>query len=120
MSLWVSLYQTVSKHCGCPECKGHQRNEVFDQNITHNLGNMADEAGIYEAIWRPEEIGAVKAADIIEILTVGLAKMKAEPQRFEQFNASNGWGTYEDFVPWIERYLNACIEYPNTDIEVSR
>ena len=27
---------------------------VFDANITHNLGKMAGEAGIYEALWHPE------------------------------------------------------------------
>lgn len=32
--------------------------EVFSANITHNLGEMADKAGIYKACWRPEEIGA--------------------------------------------------------------
>lgn len=31
---------------------------VFDRNITHNLGNMADKSGIYYALWRPEEIKA--------------------------------------------------------------
>lgn len=120
MSLWVSLNQKASEHCGCPECKGHVPEEVFDANITHNLTEMADEAGIYQAIWRPEEIGAHEASDIIPILEVGLAKMKAEPERFQQFNSSNGWGLYEDFVPWVESYLNACIANPDAVIEVSR
>lgn len=31
--------------------------DVFWANITHNLGRMADEAGIYKHLWRPEEIG---------------------------------------------------------------
>ena len=35
--------------------------EVYSANITHNLGGMADEAGIYEALWRPEEVGIAKA-----------------------------------------------------------
>jgi len=33
---------------------------------------------------------------------------------------NNGWGLYEDFVPWIERYLAACEEYPEAIIRVSR
>lgn len=93
---------------------------VYNANITHNLNTMAEEAGIYQALWRPEEIGADVASDIIEVLTVGLAKMKAEPERFENLNADNGWGKYSDFLPWVEKYLNACIENPDSRIEVYR
>jgi hypothetical protein len=28
--------------------------DVYDGNITHNLGRMADMAGIYYALWRPD------------------------------------------------------------------
>ena len=93
---------------------------VFDANITHNLNKMADEAGIYEACWRPEEIGATKASDIISILEKGFEDMKARPEHYKQFDSPNGWGLYIHFLPWIEAYLNACREYPDAIIEVSR
>lgn len=94
--------------------------DVFSANITHNLGRMADEAGIYKALWRPEEEGWTKAGDIVEIVEEGLAKMQSQPEYFEQFNSSNGWGLYEHFVPWVERYLEACKKYPSATIYVSR
>lgn len=94
--------------------------EVYWANITHNLTKMADKAGIYEAIWRPENINATKAKDIIELLEKGLADLKERPNYFEQFNASNGWGMYKHFVPFVEKYLEACKEYPDANIEVSR
>lgn len=50
-------------------------NEVYDANITHNLNTMAEEAGIYKHLWRPEELGITKAKDLIEPLAEGLAKM---------------------------------------------
>lgn len=93
---------------------------AFSTNITHNLNKMADEAGIYQACWRPEEINAVKAKDIISILKKGLKKMKTNPEYFKKFDSENEWGTYEQFVPWVENYLNACIKYPNAIIEVDR
>jgi hypothetical protein len=93
---------------------------VFDANITHNLNKMADAAGIYEACWRPEEIGATKASDIILILEKGFEDMKARPEHFKKFDSDNGWGTYKYFLPWVESYLNACREYPDAIIEVSR
>ena len=39
--------------------------EVYSANITHNLNRMAMEAGIYECLWRPDEHGITKAAQII-------------------------------------------------------
>jgi len=92
---------------------------VFESNITHNLHKMATEAGIYEACWHPEKINAVFASDIIPLLEKGLKELKDKPEYYEQFNASNGWGTYRVFVPWIEEYLNACMEYPDAKIKVS-
>ena len=90
--------------------------EVFSANITHNLGEMADAAGIYKHLWRPEEIGITKAAQLIEPLEEGLAKMKANPDEYRKYDASNGWGLYVDFVPWIESYINACKENPTAQI----
>ena len=103
----------------CPTC-GHPEYEYFSANITHNLGKMAEEAGVYKACWRPEEVGITKAAQLIEPLRNGIAQMKADPARFEKHNAPNGWGLYEHFVPWLERYLAACEEHPDAEVNVSR
>ena len=122
---------------------------VFDANITHNLGKMAGEAGIYEALWRPAEMDPERKAriqaqakagnyhgpdgayaieaevvtyarDLIEPLRAGLALLRADPERFEKHNPENGWGSYRDFVPWVARYLQACEEYPDAEVRVSR
>ena len=97
-----------------------ETNYVFSSNITHNLGGMADKAGIYYACWRPEEIGCKFAKDIIQLLEKGLSDMKRRPEYYKQFNSPNGWGVYDNFVPWIEEYLEACKKYPEAEIEVGR
>jgi hypothetical protein len=97
-----------------------QPTEVFSANITHNLGRMADEAGIYKHLWRPEEISIYLAGELIEPLEEGLQLMKQDPERFKKFNAENGWGLYKHFIPWIEKYIEACKEYPDARIEISR
>lgn len=94
--------------------------ELFDANITHNLGRMAEAAGIYKHLWRPDDIGITTAGQLIEPLRAGLALLKADPARFEAFNAPNGWGLYENFVPWVERYLAACEANPDAKVSVSR
>lgn len=93
---------------------------VFEANITHNLGEMAAKAGIYKACWRPEEIGCKYAKDIIPLLGNGIKKMRTNPDKFRKYNAPNGWGTYDDFLPWLEEYLKACKENPEAEISVSR
>ncbi len=113
MSLDVSLLDTC-----CDKCK--RKDEVYSANITHNLGRMADAAGIYKALWRPEDIEAKQAKDIITILEKGLANLKARPDYFKQFDAPNGWGLYVHFVPFVENYLEACRASPEAYIEVSR
>jgi len=97
-----------------------QTESVYSGNITHNLGKMAGEAGIYHALWRPEEINKTKAGEIVELLEKGLADLKDRPIYFSKFNAPNGWGTIGDFVVFVERYLEACKEYPEAKIEVDR
>ena len=122
MSLDVWLTQPVI----CPHChhsltpEGDEGRTVYDANITHNLGRMAQEAGIYQHLWRPEELGLTKAGQLIEPVRKGLELMKSDSDRFSQFNAPNGWGLYKNFVPWVERYLTACEENPDADIHVSR
>ena len=121
MSLDVYLTNVVLNKCPhCGEELSTTSNEVFNANITHNLGLMAEKAGIYKHLWRPEEGGISKAATLIAPLKKAITDMKARPEYYEQFNADNGWGTYKDFVPWIEEYLRACIEYPEAIISVSR
>lgn len=124
MSLDVYLIgEEKTVECVCNDC-GHkhsktEREILYNANITSNLGVMARKAGIYEALWKPEEIGAIKARDIIGMLELGLYLMKKEPELFRKFNSPNGWGIYDDFVPWVESYLKACEENPDAIIDVS-
>ena len=113
---------------------------VYSANITHNLGEMADKAGIYEALWRPhrlregytvaegdhdaeyefEDSVTIVASEIIPILEKGLADLKSRPDYFKEFDSPNGWGLYIHFVPFVEKYLEACKEYPESIVEASR
>ncbi|OWK39481.1 hypothetical protein [Fimbriiglobus ruber] len=97
-----------------------QPTTIYEANITHNLGRMAREAGIYEALWRPEEIGITKAVQLIEPMTTGLALLKSDPARFEAFNSPNGWGMYKNFAPFVGKYLEACRECPDATVRASR
>jgi hypothetical protein len=94
--------------------------DVFDRHITHNLGKMAEEAGIYEVLWRPEEIGINKASDMIPFLEKGLETLKSDPERFKEFNPENGWGSYEGLLVFAVDTLAACKEHPDARVSASR
>jgi hypothetical protein len=93
---------------------------VFEHEITHNLGRMAKEAGCYEALWRPDEIGIERAGGLVDPLKAGLVALISDPDRFEAMNPENGWGTYDGLVRFITAYLKACIQNPEAIISVSR
>lgn len=93
---------------------------LYSANITHNLGQMADKAGLYQPLWRPDENGFVLAAQLIEPLRNGLERLKAEPNRFKKFNPPNGWGDYDGLVAFVEDYLRACEKYPSATVNVWR
>jgi hypothetical protein len=140
MSLDVSLYRNYLVSYDEGVTLEPRKEEVYSANITHNLGKMADEAGLYEALWRPhrlkpgydipeddhkaeweyEDANPVRAHEIIEIIEKGLADMKARPKHYEKFNSPNGWGMYEHFVPFIEKYLAALKEFPETQVVCDR
>jgi len=125
MSLDVHLISKPKRtKCTCTTCwKEHTtmtHDTFYDSNITHNLAKMADKAGIYYALWRPEERKWKKAKDIIPVLEKGIARLKKRPEYFKQFNPDNGWGSYEGLVTFAEEYLQACRINPKAYLEVSR
>ena len=140
MSLDVRLTRKMYLSYDKGKTYTEQIEEVYSSNITHNLGTMADKAGIYEALWRPhrlkegynipesdnkaewefEEQNETLAKDIVPVIEKGLSDLKARSEYFETFNSPNGWGTYEHFVPFVEDYLKACKEYPDAVVTVSR
>lgn len=94
--------------------------ELFSANITHNLTDMANAAGIYYALWRPEEKGYKIAEDIISLLENGLEKLLKDPEYYKQYDSPNGWGIYDNFVSFVKEVLEACKKYPKALIHASR
>lgn len=112
MSLDITLYIEVDTGGDEPH-----RVDLFDASVTHNLGKMADAAGIYQAVWRPGEHGFTDAGILIPVLEVGVERMESDPAKFEALNPENGWGSYERFLPWLKNYLEACKEHPKALID---
>lgn len=96
--------------------------ELFSANITSNLWEMADEAGIYTALWHPYELNDGSfptAGELILPLENGLKKLKGDPSHYRQFDSPNGWGLYDNFVPFVEKVLDACKKHPKATVKTS-
>lgn len=94
--------------------------QLFSANITHNLNKMADVAGIYDVLWRPDENGITTAIQCVDPLKTGLLKMSEDPEFFREFNSPNGWGTYDHFLDFVANVLIACCKHPKAKVVVSR
>jgi hypothetical protein len=117
MSLDVYLYLPKK----CPHCgEVLEQERVYSANITHNLNTMAEAAGIYMHLWRPEELGITKAHELVGELNKGLARLLEDPDTFKKYNPSNGWGCYDNLVEFVRNYGYACTEFPKATVEVSR
>lgn len=121
MSLDITLYgPEETKKCTCPHCDNEHEHirkpTLFSANITHNLSDMADEAGLYGPLWHPKDNGIMIASQLIPLLETGISQMRDDPSRFEAFNAKNGWGLYNNFLPWLDSLLTACRAYPEAEV----
>jgi len=92
----------------------------FSSGVTHNLAKMAQEAGLYQVLWRPEECGITVAKDLIEPLEEGLRILRSSPSRFQKFNPPNGWGNYDGLIEFVEGYLAACRRHPSATVRACR
>lgn len=94
---------------------------LFHLNVTHNLNKMAEEAGVYHAMWHPETFAATpRAYDIEPLLRQGLQSLRSYPERFTAHEPTNKWGTIDSLSNAVTRYLEACRMYPEAVVRVSR
>jgi hypothetical protein len=89
-------------------------------NITHNLNTMADKAGIYDCLWRPEENEISTASDLIPLLDAGIKKLESEPEKYKAMNPENGWGSYDGLLRCAKAILESAIDNPCALISASR
>lgn len=139
MSLDVYLNRKVYLSYNKGETYIEQDETVYSNNITHNLGNMADKVGLYDVLWRPyrlrdeydkswdydkeysfEDSITILAKELIKPMKEGLEKLKSCPDCCKKLNPKNGWGSYEGLVKFTEDYLEACEENPEAVVVVSR
>lgn len=96
--------------------------ECISFNITHNLVPMADKAGLYEPLWRPEENypHPVLASDVYPAIMAGFNNLMINPESYKDLNPGNGWGDYNGLVDFTANVLAALRQYPLAVVEACR
>lgn len=108
MSLDIYFYKKEEEDC------------VYSTNITHNCGDMADAAGLYYPLWRPESLNIDNTDQLLNYLTDGIGMYLKNRPEIEKLEAKNGWGTYEQFYNFLSELMLACSEYKDCLIRISR
>ena len=119
MSLDISLHQ-----------EAEYNTEVYEANITHNLGEMAEavicfslrnnhdvldnnEITLYHILWH----GSGQSAKVIApMLEVGLKELIENEVELCEYIPKNGWGTYAGLIKFTQELLFACKEFPETTL----
>ena len=90
---------------------------LYDGNFTHNVVNMWEQAGVYNALYMSDD---KEASTILDSLTHGVFEMKTHPSEFTKMNPSNGWGTYPQALAFLKEVLEAVKSHPKAIIHVSK
>ena|ERR1700693_3609125 len=123
MSLDVYLEEIYTlTHCEeCEQPHEHTRSkELYHGNVTHNLVLMAQLAGLYDCLWRPDEHGMTLACHLIDPLSKGYAELNKNFEKYYEMNPTNGWGSLDGLIQFVNNYLDACKKYPNAHVRVCR
>lgn len=115
------------------EEKTYEDNTYFHINLTHNLTEMASQCiirghyitqqgkehiNLYDLMWHPEGNLGLKVPtmnylrDIIDCYE----KLLENPNFFKKYNPDNGWGTYEQLLNGIKKYI-AALHSISTEFE---
>ena len=109
--------------------------ETESINITHNLNTMAiqcyiqfNESGysqkqisLYDLLWRPLEQGFRKNNELyLKTLLKLYQQLENRPEYYKQYDAENGWGTYEGFLNFVKKAVDLCMEHPDWYINIHR
>jgi len=101
--------------------------KVHNMNLTHNLTSMAshvevgkDDLTLYDVLWRPDEHYMYHADDILPYVRTGLKELLHNPSKYEMYNPTNGWGSYDTLVKQVTELLFQLELHPQAYLQPDR
>lgn len=106
MSLDLSISSNSCKHCG----RGGETE--IELNYTYNASPM------WHAIYPKDEgmvqIDGMKGKEAEPKIVYAIYEMKTRKNAMKKLEPDNGWGSYEGFLLFLYKILEACKEYPDS------
>lgn len=101
----------------------YETDEVWHDNITHNLTAMADKIpcssallSLYDLLWRPDEHEfTVVTSEYRKLVSQGLSYMLSNKEHLLQYNPKNGWGSYDQFLDFVMDYCKTLSTWDGTE-----
>lgn len=94
-------------------------------NITHNLAKMAnqcevDGVSLYTLLWHPDEvlINGKPSISYCQNILILYIELKTHRERYEKFNPSNGWGSYDSLLNALKKIAMCFINNYISDLKV--
>lgn len=84
-------------------------------NYTHNTNRMLRAVGIDWDHLRGKPLAAV-----CEVMTLGINRLKQQPETFRAWNPPNGWGDYDSLIEVLTRIVTAFERHPKAVLGVSQ
>jgi hypothetical protein len=113
----LDLYLVARVDLGGPE-EPHEF-MVWEGNLTYNLSPMLDAAGPYwDRIGRRSE--GCKAVTLLEDVKTLVTELRADTEKYCALNPSNGWGTYEGALKFLDELRAAIEAAPQAEIHLSK
>lgn len=109
----MSYDVTVFDGPECPTCK-RCGGELFDWSPTYNYAPMFRAAG-----FGLRAFDGQTGAQVAAVLAPAVAAMEADPEKFRVLEASNGWGTYDNVMPYLRKFLRIVTERPECSVVVT-
>lgn len=101
-------------YVGCHSCGADLIRPHGHNNLTSNLAEMWNQAGA-----PLRDMGGMLASDAIPKLQRAIDNLKNYPEEYQRYTPSNGWGTYEQAVQFLESIRDACARDLEATLTVS-
>ena len=88
--------------------------DVLDRSPTYNLAPMFHAALDISL----SDLDGERCTDCEPIFDDAVRRMQAEPAKYRSMEPSNGWGTYDDALQFMQDMLGACRAYPDGHVVV--
>ena len=94
--------------------------EVYTTSVHNNFNLLIESLGIYQHLWRPDELNITHARQLIAPLESALENLEFNKEKYRKHEPPGMCGKIELFIIFLKNLLESCKQHPNATISVCR